>query len=76
METRLNLQHTLKHSLFTMLDRYTSSRLNTEVKQHWAWIILGWVTLQGMSGGGSLSTACIGSLSSLRRYLSKKTNLA
>ncbi len=29
---------------------YTSSHLNTEVNQHWAWIILGWETLQGISG--------------------------
>ncbi len=29
---------------------YTSSHLNTEVKQHWAWILLGWETLQGISG--------------------------
>jgi hypothetical protein len=27
---------------------YTSSRLNTEVKQHCAWIILGFETLQGI----------------------------
>jgi hypothetical protein len=29
---------------------YTSSHTNTEVKQHWAWIILGWETLQRISG--------------------------
>ncbi len=28
----------------------TSSHLNTEVKQHWAWILLGWETLQGIPG--------------------------
>ncbi len=27
---------------------YTSSHLNIEVKQHWAWIILEWETLQGI----------------------------
>ncbi len=25
-----------------------SSHLNTEVKQHWAWITLGWEALQGI----------------------------
>ncbi len=29
---------------------YTGSHLNNEVKQHRAWIILGWETLQGISG--------------------------
>ncbi len=29
---------------------YTSSHSYTEVKQHWAWIILGWETLQGIPG--------------------------
>ncbi len=29
---------------------YTSSHSNTEVKQHWAWILLGWETLQGIPG--------------------------
>ena len=29
---------------------YTSSHTNTEVKQHWAWILLGWETLQGIPG--------------------------
>ncbi len=29
---------------------YTSSHMNTEVKQHWAWILLGWETLQGIPG--------------------------
>ncbi len=29
---------------------YTSSNSNTEVKQHWAWIKLGWETLQRISG--------------------------
>jgi len=33
-----------------MLDGYTSSHFNTKVKQHWARIILGWETLQGISG--------------------------
>jgi hypothetical protein len=28
---------------------YTRSHLNTEVKQHWVWIVLGWETLQGNS---------------------------
>ncbi len=34
---------------FTYHVGYTSSHSNTEVKQHWAWIILGWETLQGIS---------------------------
>ncbi len=29
---------------------YTSSHSNTEVKQHWAWILIGWETLQGIPG--------------------------
>jgi hypothetical protein len=29
--------------------QYTSSHSNTEVKQHWAWIILGCETLKGIS---------------------------
>ncbi len=29
---------------------YTSSHSKTEVKQHWAWILLGWETLQGIPG--------------------------
>ncbi len=29
---------------------YTSSHSNTEVKQNWAWILLGWETLQGIPG--------------------------
>jgi hypothetical protein len=29
---------------------YTSSHTNTEVKQHWAWILLGWETLQEIPG--------------------------
>ncbi len=29
---------------------HTSSHSNTEVKQHWAWILLGWETLQGIPG--------------------------
>ncbi len=35
--------------IFTMLDTpiYHS---NTEVKQHWAWILLGWEILQGIPG--------------------------
>ncbi len=49
-----------------------------DVKQQWAWIVLGWETLQRISGSadtpkGSLSNACIGSLSSLWCYLSKNT---
>jgi hypothetical protein len=29
---------------------YSSSFSDTDVKQHWAWIILGWDSLQGISG--------------------------
>jgi hypothetical protein len=29
---------------------YPCSHLNTEVKQHWAWIMLGWDTFKGISG--------------------------
>ncbi len=32
---------------------YTSSYLNTLVKQHWAWIILGCETLQGILGSAA-----------------------
>ncbi len=32
---------------------YTSSYSNTLVKQHWAWIILGWETPQGFSGSAA-----------------------
>jgi hypothetical protein len=31
----------VKNALFHMI---------TKVKQHWAWIVLGWETLQGISG--------------------------
>jgi len=33
---------------------YTSSHSNTEVKQHWAWLLLGWETLQGIPEVGFL----------------------
>ena len=36
---------------------YTSSHLNTEVKQHWAWIVLGWETLQGISGSAGTAAS-------------------
>jgi hypothetical protein len=54
--------------------------LNTQVKQHWALIVLGWEALQGNSGSagtpkGSLSKASIGCLSPLWFYLSKKNNM-
>jgi hypothetical protein len=57
---------------------YTLSHSNTEVKQPWAKIVLGWETPKEFQvllvpTKGSLSKACIGSLSSLWRYLSKKT---
>jgi hypothetical protein len=34
---------------------YTSSHSNTEVKQHLAWILLGWETLQGIPEAGFLN---------------------
>jgi hypothetical protein len=33
---------------------HTSSHSNTEVKQHWAWILLGWETLQGIPGSAGI----------------------
>ncbi len=38
-------QHIFCHQIYHV--GYTSSHSNTEVKQHWAWIILGWETPPG-----------------------------
>ncbi len=43
-----NVNNCLRQQIYHV--GHTSSHLNTEVKQHWAWIILGWETLQGISG--------------------------
>jgi hypothetical protein len=34
---------------------YTNSHSNTEVKQHWAWIIFEWETLQEFPGSPDVS---------------------
>jgi hypothetical protein len=35
----------------------TGSHSNTEVKQHKAWIVLGWETLQGISGSAGTAAS-------------------
>jgi hypothetical protein len=38
------------------LGRHTSTRFITEVKQRWAWLVLGWVTAQMTSSPGAVKT--------------------
>jgi hypothetical protein len=64
----MNATHPVGQWIFPVL--YTISHLNTEVNQHWAWLVLEWETLQGISGSagspkGNVIKACIGTLSSL-----------
>ncbi len=49
MKRVLLWKHHLKSADFYHVGN-TSSHSNTEVKQHWAWILLGWETLQGIPG--------------------------